>query len=78
MAMTRPDQDLSKAVHELVTTTSMAAAARSLRFSEATIARIAAGLPITEGTAALARQRLSEGNTPSSAPAPAEAKVATR
>jgi hypothetical protein len=56
----KPDPELVARVRELVEQTSISEAGRRLRMADATIARIAGGLPVTEGTAAVIAQRLSE------------------
>lgn len=54
----RPDPEIRKLVRALVERTSISEAGRQLRMADATIARLAGGLPVTEGTALLAAQRL--------------------
>jgi hypothetical protein len=51
---------LSARVRDLVNRTSLAAAARTLDLAEATVARLAGGLKVTQGTELLATARLSE------------------
>ena len=54
----RPDPEIRNLVCALVERTSISEAGRQLRMADATIARLAGGLPVTEGTALLAAQRL--------------------
>jgi hypothetical protein len=56
----KPDPELVARVRQLVEATSISEAGRRLRMADATIARIAGGLPVTEGTAAVIAIRLDE------------------
>ena len=56
----RAPQDLIDRVRSLVDATSISEAGRQLRLAEATVARLAGGLPVTEGTAVIAAQRLAD------------------
>lgn len=56
----KPPQELVNSVRALVDRTSISEVGRQLRLAEATIARLAGGLPVTEGTALVAAQRLLE------------------
>ena len=56
----RPNPELINRVRVLVAETSVPKASRLLRLAEATVARVAGGLPVSEGTVALISQRLSE------------------
>jgi len=49
---------LSARIRALVNETSIAATARKLGLAEATVARLAGGLKVTQGTELLAQQRL--------------------
>ncbi|MDQ2645068.1 MAG: hypothetical protein M3020_14725 [Myxococcota bacterium] len=55
-----PNPDIAARVRALVAETSLAEAGRRLRLADATVARLAGGLPVTEGTALVAAQRLNE------------------
>jgi hypothetical protein len=55
-----PDREVIERVRALVEQSSLAGASRQLRMAEATVARLAGGLKVTEGTAAVAVQRLSK------------------
>jgi hypothetical protein len=56
----RPSEEIIARIRALVDTTSVSEAGRRLRLSDATIARLVAGLPVAEGTLVLAEQRLPE------------------
>jgi len=56
------DPAIVKAVRSLIDSTTVHGASRSLGISEATVARIAAGIPVTRGTDALVRARLIQLN----------------
>lgn len=53
-----PDPEISVRVRSLIEGSSMAEAARRLDLAEATVARLAAGLRVTPGTALLAKAKL--------------------
>lgn len=53
-----PNPVLAARVRALVERTSISEVGRRLRMADATVARIAGGLPVTEGTAAVAAARL--------------------
>ena len=55
-----PPTELSERIRALVESSSIAGASRQLRMAEATVARLAGGLRVTEGTAVIAAQRLAE------------------
>jgi len=66
-----PDPSLSAAVATLIERRGMVPAARALGLGRETAARIAAGLPVRAGSAALAAQRIAlaaSGSSPSSPP----------
>ena len=54
----KPDPEIIQRVRDLVERTSLSQVGRRLRMADATVARLAAGLPVTEGTAAVVAQRL--------------------
>jgi hypothetical protein len=55
-----PNPDLVARVRGLVERTSIAEAARRLKLADATVARLAGGLPVAEGTELVAARRLPE------------------
>lgn len=55
-----PPAELSERVRALVEGSSIAGASRQLRLAEATVARLAGGLRVSEGTAAIAAMRMAE------------------
>jgi hypothetical protein len=59
-APVRPDPDLTARVRALVDSTSISEVGRRLHLADATVARLAGGLPVSEGTVLVAAQRLSE------------------
>lgn len=56
----RPDPEIIARIRALVDTTSISEAGRRLRLADATVARLAGGLPVSEGTILVAAQRLNE------------------
>jgi hypothetical protein len=56
----RPDPVLVAGVRQLIDATSLAEAGRRLHLADATTARLAAGLPVTEGTVLVVEKRLRE------------------
>ena len=60
MANVRPDSDLTAKVSTLVNHAGLSPVARALGLADATVARLAAGISVSSGTVALARQRFSQ------------------
>ena len=60
MANIRPDSDLSAKVTALVNHAGLSPVARALGLADATVARLAAGISVSSGTVALARQRFGQ------------------
>lgn len=56
-----PDPRTVEFVRAFVDRSSIAGVARALRLAEATVARLAGGLPVHEGTVLVVRQRIAEG-----------------
>jgi len=60
----RPVPEIVARVRALVERTSLSVAGRRLRIADATVARLAGGLPVTEGTAMIVAQRLPAAEEP--------------
>ena len=63
MANTRPDSDLSTKVNALVNHSGLSPVARALGLADATVARLAAGISVSSGTIAQARQRFEQAES---------------
>jgi hypothetical protein len=58
--VTRTSPEVTSRIRTMVDRDGVRPVGRKLRLADATVARLAAGLPVTEGVAALATQRLAE------------------
>ncbi len=67
-AAVRPSKELTKRIRTLVERTSVPETGRRLKLADATVARLAGGLPVTEGTALMATMRLAELSGPDPLP----------
>lgn len=56
----RPSAEIIARVRALVDTTSLSEAGRRLRLADATVARLAGGLPVSEGTILVVASRLQQ------------------